>query len=157
MNYGSVMKCWRIFCIFCAWLFFNLFFCCRRVPLSLKSTIKKKYAEEISPVHVVLVSLLVDQLFGLFLIFLVDQRKNCPVSGNFWSVSEFFVQPFFEKDWTKNSREWTKKSEQKRSETGQTFFGWPKKMRNRPNNWSTKRLTKTTWTGLLTKTTWTGL
>ena len=47
-----------------------------------------------SPVHVVLFSLLVDQLFGLFLIFLVDQRKNCPVSGNFWSVSEFFVQPF---------------------------------------------------------------
>ena len=29
------------------------------------------------------------------------------------------------------------------------FFGRPKKMRNRPNNWSTKRLTKTTWTGLL--------
>ena len=43
-----------------------------------------------SPVHVVLVSLLVDQLSGLFLIFLVDQRKNCPVSGNFWSVSGNF-------------------------------------------------------------------
>ena len=28
--------------------FFDLFFCCRRVPLSLKSTIKKNYAEEIS-------------------------------------------------------------------------------------------------------------
>ena len=42
------MKCWRIFYIFCARLFFNPFFCCRRVPLSLKSTIKKKYAEEIS-------------------------------------------------------------------------------------------------------------
>ena len=67
--------------------------------------------------------------------------------------------------------------------TGQKkfFFGQPEKMRNRPNNWSTKRLTKTTWTGLeteqiffgrpkkgrnrldnwstkrLTKTTWTGL
>ena len=49
-----------------------------------------------SPVHVVLVSLLVDQLSGLFLI----------------------------------------------------FFGRPKKMRKRPDNWSTKRLTKTTWTGL---------
>ena len=28
------------------------------------------------------------------------------------------------------------------------FFGRPKKMRNRPNNWSTKRLTKSTWTPL---------
>jgi hypothetical protein len=44
----KVMKCWRIFYSFCAWLFFNPFFCCRRVPLSLKSTIKKKYAEELS-------------------------------------------------------------------------------------------------------------
>ena len=51
-----------------------------------------------SPVHVVLVSLLVDQLSGLFLIFLVDQNKNCLVSETgqknfgqsmnfFWSVS----------------------------------------------------------------------
>ena len=30
-----------------------------------------------------------------------------------------------------------------------SFFGRPKKGRNRLNNWSTKRLTKTTWTGLL--------
>ena len=36
------------------------------------------------------------------------------------------------------------------------FFFWsiensqrPKKMRKRPDNWSTNRLTKTTWTGLL--------
>ena len=28
------------------------------------------------------------------------------------------------------------------------FIGRPKKMRNRPDNWSTKRLTKTPWTGL---------
>ena len=46
-----------------------------------------------------------------------------------------------------------KKSEtdQKFPETGQFFFGRPKKMRKRPDNWSTKRLTKTTWTGLLSK------
>ena len=40
-------------------------------------------------------------------------------------------------------------TDQKFPETGQFFFGRPKKMRKRPNNWSTKRLTKTTWTGLL--------
>ena len=60
-----------------------------------------------SPVHVVLVSLLVDQLSGLFLIFLVDQKKEKytrqlvnqetdqnhmdGTSGNFWSVSDFLV------------------------------------------------------------------
>ena len=88
-----------------------------------------------------------------FTFFLVTQRKNCPVSGNFWSVSDFFVQPFlknghplifldirgwpiFKKGWTKNSE-----TDQKLPETGQ-FFLWP-------DNWSTKRLTKTTWTGLL--------
>ena len=43
-----------------------------------------------SPVHVVLVSLLVDQLSGLFLIFFGRPKKNCPVSGNFWSVSGNF-------------------------------------------------------------------
>merc|ERR1712051_618964 len=43
-----------------------------------------------SPVHVVLVSLLVDQLFGLFLIYFGRPKKNCPVSGNFWSVSGNF-------------------------------------------------------------------
>ena len=43
-----------------------------------------------------------------------------------------------------------KKSEpdQKFPETEQIFFWSTKKMRNRPDNWSTKRLTKTTWTGL---------
>ena len=39
-------------------------------------------------------------------------------------------------------------SEQKRSETGQIFFWSTKKMRNRPDNWSTKKLTKSTWTPL---------
>ena len=34
------------------------------------------------------------------------------------------------------------------SETGQFFFGRPEKMKNRPDNWSTKRLTKSTWTPL---------
>ena len=43
-----------------------------------------------SPVHVVLVSLLVNQLSGLFLIFFGQPKKICPVSGNFWSVSDFF-------------------------------------------------------------------
>ena len=42
------------------------------------------------PVHVVLVSLLVNQLFGLFLIFFGWPKKNCPDSGNFWSVSGNF-------------------------------------------------------------------
>ena len=37
-----------------------------------------------SPVHVDLVSLLVDQLSGLFLIFFGRPKKNCLVSGNFW-------------------------------------------------------------------------
>ena len=39
-------------------------------------------------------------------------------------------------------------TDQKFPEIGQFFFGQPKKMRKRPDNWSTKRLTKTTWTGL---------
>ena len=34
-------------------------------------------------------------------------------------------------------------------ETGQFCFGRSKKKRNRPDNWSTKRLTKSTWTPLL--------
>ena len=42
-------------------------------------------------------------------------------------------------------------TDQKFPETGQFFFGQPKKMRKRLDNWSTKRLTKTTWTGLLKK------
>ena len=50
----------------------------------------------------------------------------------------------------KNSELDQKNSEtdQKFPETGQFFFGLPKKMRNRLDNWYTKRLTKTTWTGL---------
>ena len=58
----------------------------------------------------------------------IHQDNKSPVSGNFWSVSEFFVQPFLKKTGQK-----IQESEQKRSETGQIFF------------WSTK----TTWTGLI--------
>ena len=43
-----------------------------------------------SPVHVVLVSLLLHQLSSLFLIFFGRPKKNCPVSGNFWSISGNF-------------------------------------------------------------------
>ena len=55
-------------------------------------TIKTSY---ISPVHVVLVSVLVDQLSGLFLIFFGWPKKICPVSGNFWSGSDLFGPPSF--------------------------------------------------------------
>ena len=50
-QFNKLWKCYEILkniLYFCTWLFFNPFFCCRRVPLSLKSIIKKKYAEEIS-------------------------------------------------------------------------------------------------------------
>ena len=40
-------------------------------------------AQNFSPVHVVLVSLLVDQLSGLFLFFLVDQKKIVQSQGIF--------------------------------------------------------------------------
>ena len=105
----------------------------------------------------VLVSLLVNQLSGLFLIFFGRPKKNCPVSGNFWSVSGNFwstkflfgIPKFFLVDqiffWlTKNSQRLTKNS----LRLDNFFFGRPKKMRKRPNNWLTKRLTKTTWMGL---------
>ena len=45
--------------------------------------------------HVVLVSLLVDQLSSLFLSFFGRPKKICSVSGNFWSGSDFFGQPNF--------------------------------------------------------------
>ena len=49
-KFNKLLKCYEMLksIFFCAWLFFSPFFCCRRVPLSLKSTIKKRYAEEIS-------------------------------------------------------------------------------------------------------------
>ena len=93
-----------------------------------------------------------------FSLFLVDQKKICSVSGNFWSVSEFFLVRlwFFgilKRNFGVPKRNLVdqKKSEpdQKFPETEQIFFGRPKKERNRLDNWSTKRLTKTTWTGLM--------
>ena len=90
---------------------------------------------------------MVDQLSGQFLIFFGRPKENCPISetGQFFFVHclEFYVQSFLKKTGQK-----IQESEQKRSETGQIFFSRPKKVRNRPDNWSTKRLTKTTWTGL---------
>ena len=108
----------------------------------------------------VLVSLLVDQLSGLFLTFFGRPKKNCSVSGNFWSVSEFFFGQALIFWYTKKKFWYTKKKfgrpkksepDQKFPETEQIFFGRPKKGRNRLDNWSTKRLTKTTWTGLICK------
>ena len=110
-----------------------------------------------SPVHVVLVSLLVDQLFGLFLTFFGQPKKICSVPWNFWSVSEFFLVRlwfFGILKWNfgipkRNLVDQTNQSLTKNSLRLNKFvFGWPKKGRNRLNNWSTKRLTKTTWTGL---------
>ena len=111
-----------------------------------------------SPVHVVLVSLLVDKLSSLFLPFLVDPKKICSVSRNFWSGSDFFGPPSFFlvyqnfflvyqkiRAWPKNIQRLTKNS----LRLYKFFFGRPKKVRNRLDNWSTKRLTKTTWTGLM--------
>ena len=110
-----------------------------------------------SSVHVVLVSLLVDQLSSLFLPIFGRPKKICSVSGNFWSGSDFFWStkflfgiPKFLFSIPKNQSLTKKNSEtdQKFPETEQIFFGRSKKVRNRPDNWSTKRLTKTTWTGL---------
>ena len=120
----------------------------------------------ISPVHVVLVSLLVDQLSSLFLPFYGRPKKNCSVSGNFWSGSDFFWStkflfgipkflfsiPKYQSLTKKNSE-----TDQKFPETEQFFFGRPKKMRNSPDNWSTERLTKTTWTGLKSQHFWTNI
>ena len=48
-KFNKLQKCYEMlknFLNFLVWLFFDPFLCCRRVPLSLKSTIKKKCAEE---------------------------------------------------------------------------------------------------------------
>ena len=88
-----------------------------------------------SPVHVVLVSLLVDQLSGLFLLFLVDQKKIVQSQGifgrslgifgrpNFFLVYQnFFGRPNFFLVYPKFLE-----TDQKLHETGQFFFGRPKK------------------------------
>ena len=72
-----------------------------------------------------------------FLIFCLTKKKFGQPKKNFGIPKRNLVyQKFPETD-------------QKFPETGQFFFGQPKKMRKRPDNWSTKRLTKTTWTGLI--------
>ena len=110
-----------------------------------------------SPVHVVLVSLLVNQLLGLYLIFFGRPKKNLFSLREFlvslwffWSTKFLFGIPKFLFSIPKNQSLTKKNSEtdQKFPETEQIFFGRPKKVRDRPDNWSTKRLTKTTWTGL---------
>ena len=99
-----------------------------------------------------------------FSFFLVDQKKFCPVSDLFCSLSWIYCPVFFKK-WEIDRTigrptDWPKPHFQKRLDKkfkrlnkkdlilDKFFFGRPKKMRNRPDNWSTKRLTKTTWTGL---------
>ena len=113
---------------------------------------------DISPVHVVLVSLLVNQLSGLFLTFFGRPKKICSVSGNFWSVSEFFLVRlwFFgilKRNFGIPKRNLVDQKIQSLTKNSlrlnKFFFGRPKKGRNRLDNWSTKRLTKTTWTGLI--------
>ena len=62
----------------------------------------------ISGVHVLLVSLLVDQMSGLFLIFFGRPKKNCPVPGNFGSVSVNFWYTKKKFGWPKIPRAWPK-------------------------------------------------
>jgi hypothetical protein len=100
-----------------------------------------------------------------FSFFWSTKKKICPVSDLFCSLSWIFCPVFFKK-WEIDRtigrpRDWPKPHFQKRLDKkfkrvnkkdlilDKFFFGRPKKMRNRPDNWSTKRLTKTTWTGLL--------
>ena len=95
-----------------------------------------------SPVHVVLVSLLVNQLFGLFLIFFGRPKKLSSLREflvslweflvnqiSFWCTKIFFGRPNFFLVYQKFPE-----TDQKFPETGQFFFGRPKKMRKRPNN-----------------------
>ena len=88
--------------------------------------------------------------------FLVDQKKMSSlreflvslweflVNQNiFWATKKIFAIPkinLFDQKFPE--------TDQKFPETGQFFFGSTKNMKKRPDNWSTKRLTKTTWTGL---------
>ena len=90
-----------------------------------------------------------------FSFFLVDQKKFVQFrdqTKKFWSVSDFFWSVSLLEGEQKNQRLTKKKFRDwpkffcPVSETGQFFFCRPKKMRNRPDNWSTKRLTKSTWT-----------
>ena len=86
-----------------------------------------------------------------FSFFLVDQKKKLSSLREFLvSLWEFLVNQIYFGTPKKNLVDQKfPKTDQKFPETGQFFFGRPKKMRKRLDNWSTKRLTKTTWTGLL--------
>ena len=93
-----------------------------------------------------------------FSLFLVDQKNICSVPGNFWSISEFFLVKlwFFgilKRNFGVPKRNLVDQKNQSLTKNSlrlnKFFFGRPKKVRNRPDNWSTKRLTKTTWTGLM--------
>ena len=72
----------------------------------------------------------------------------------FWSTKFLFGIPKFLFSIPKNQSltKISSETDQKFPETEQFFFGQPKKVRNRLDNWSTKRLTKTTWTGLMLNT-----
>ena len=108
----------------------------------------------------VLVSLLVYQLSILFLPFFGRPKKNLFSLREFlvrlwffWSTKFLFGIPKFLfsipkiQSLTKKIQRLTKNS----LRLNKFSFGQPKKVRNRPDNWSTKRLTKTTWTGLICK------
>ena len=104
----------------------------------------------------VLVSLFVRPIVRSISYFFGLAKKNCPVSETwqfFVHPFEFFVQSFLkighslisrlEKKW----REWTK-YELSSLWDRTIFFLAEQKNRNWPDNWSAKRLTKTTWTSL---------
>ena len=81
---------------------------------------------------------LVDQLSGQFHIF-------WSTNFFFWSSNFFFYPPktIFSYFWATNFFFFGRPN---LFLVNQKKIGRPKKMRNRPNNWSTKRLTKSTWT-----------
>ena len=78
-----------------------LFLWCKNAPFLHNIGVNKISSIELknstSPVHVVLVSLLVDQLSSLFLIFFGRPKKICPVSDLFCSLSWIFCPVFFKK------------------------------------------------------------
>ena len=88
-------------------------------------------------------------------------KKNWPFSETEFFLSSLDIRewPIFKKDWTKNSREWTKKIDRSLILV-EFFFGQPKKLRNWPDNWSAKRLTKTkphgrpSWLTLISESDW---
>ena len=108
-------------------------------------------------VHVVLVSLFGRPIVRSISHFFWSAKRKLSClrdRTNFFAHSlESFVQSFFE-NWSPSNQRLDKKSRNDkknnlRSLRLNTFFvGRPKKMRNWPDNWSAKRLNKTTWTSL---------